>query len=70
MDVLTISPRLGHGSPTITLRIYGHLFGKTDARAAEIMEAIYRLANRVSTKEGVFASKPLPSSGRSDGKPQ
>jgi integrase len=26
MDVLTISRRLGHGSPTITLNIYGHLF--------------------------------------------
>jgi integrase len=41
MDVLTISRRLGHGSPTITLRVYGHLFGNTDARAAEIMEATF-----------------------------
>jgi integrase len=38
LDVLTISRRLGHGSPVITLGVYGHLF-KTDGRAAEIMEA-------------------------------
>jgi integrase len=42
LDVLTISRRLGHGSPVITLGVYGHLF-KTDDRAAAIMEAI--LAN-------------------------
>jgi integrase len=39
MDVLTISRRLGHGSPTITLAVYGHLFPNTDDRAAQIMEA-------------------------------
>jgi integrase len=38
MDVLTISRRLGHGSPTITLGVYGHLFPNTDDRAAQIME--------------------------------
>lgn len=37
LNVLTISRRLGHGSPAITLGIYGHLF-KTDDRAAAIME--------------------------------
>ena len=41
MDVLTISRSLGHGSPTITLSVYGHLLGNTDARAAEIMEATF-----------------------------
>jgi integrase len=39
LDVLTISRRLGHGSPVITLSVYGHLF-KTDDRAAAIMEKI------------------------------
>lgn len=39
LDVLTISRRLGHGSPSITLGVYGHLFSNTDARAAEIIEA-------------------------------
>lgn len=38
MDVLTISRRLGHGSPAITLTVYGHLF-RTDDRAAAVMEA-------------------------------
>jgi integrase len=41
MDVLTISRRIGHASPAITLRVYGHLFGNTDARAAEIMETTF-----------------------------
>jgi integrase len=39
LDVLTISRRLGHGSAAITLRVYGHLFANSDARAAEVMEA-------------------------------
>jgi integrase len=38
LDVLTISRRLGHGSPAITLTVYGHLF-RTDDRAAAVMDA-------------------------------
>jgi integrase len=41
MDVLTISRRLGHGSPTITLGVYGHLFGNTDDRAADVIEKAF-----------------------------
>ena len=41
MDILTISRRIGHASPAITLDVYGHLFSNTDARAAEIMEATF-----------------------------
>jgi integrase len=41
MDILTISRRIGHASAAITLRVYGHLFTNTDARAAEIMEAAF-----------------------------
>jgi integrase len=37
----TISRRLGHGSPTITLDIYGHLFGNTDDRAADVIERAF-----------------------------
>jgi integrase len=44
MDVLTISRRIGHASAAITLKIYGHLFSNTDARAAEIMEAAFQAA--------------------------
>jgi integrase len=39
LDILTISRRLGHGSPTITLNVYGHLFSNTDDRAAQVIEA-------------------------------
>lgn len=41
MDVLTISRRLGHGSPTITLRVYGHLIHGADDREAQIMDAAF-----------------------------
>jgi integrase len=41
MDVLTISRRLGHGSPTVTLRVYGHLIHGTDDRAAQVMEQAF-----------------------------
>jgi integrase len=41
LDVLTISRRLGHGSPTITLGVYGHLFANTDDRAAKAMDAAF-----------------------------
>lgn len=41
MDVLTVSRRLGHGSPNITLSVYGHLFSNTDDRAAQIIEAAF-----------------------------
>jgi integrase len=48
LDVLTISRRIGHASPAITLNVYSHLFSNTDARAAEIMEATF--ANVKSTE--------------------
>jgi integrase len=44
LDILTISRRMGHGSPTITLSVYGHLFPQTDDRAAQIMEAAFTAA--------------------------
>jgi integrase len=40
MDILTISRRLGHASPTITLAVYGHLLSPED-RAAEIMQSMF-----------------------------
>jgi integrase len=38
MDILTISRRLGHASPSITLGVYGHMITGTDAQAAAIMD--------------------------------
>jgi integrase len=42
LDVLTVSRRLGHGSPVVTLNTYAHLFAKTDEKAAEAIEAALR----------------------------
>jgi integrase len=39
LDVVTVSRRLGHGNPTVTLNVYTHLFGNTDERAVAIMQA-------------------------------
>jgi integrase len=41
-DVVTVSRRLGHTSPTITLNVYAHLFDKTDESAATAIEAILK----------------------------
>jgi integrase len=38
LDVVTVSRRIGHSNPTVTLGIYAHLFGDTDQRAAEIVD--------------------------------
>lgn len=35
VDIVTISRRLGHAKPDITLRIYAHMFQKDDAKAAD-----------------------------------
>jgi integrase len=34
VDVVTVSKRLGHSSPAITLRIYAHLFATDDSKAS------------------------------------
>jgi integrase len=39
VDVVTISKRLGHSSPAITLQIYAHLFRKDDSKAAAAIDA-------------------------------
>lgn len=41
MDVLTISRRLGHGSPSITLDVYGHLFQRSDGGAAALIDRAF-----------------------------
>src|SRR5262245_15176300 len=41
LDILVISRRLGHSSPTITLNVYGHLIHGGDDRAAQVMEAAF-----------------------------
>ena len=39
VDVVTISRRLGHSSPKVTLDVYAHLFRSTDRSAATAIEA-------------------------------
>jgi integrase len=42
VDVVQISRRIGHSSPTVTLRTYAHLFKNTDTAAADAIEAALR----------------------------
>lgn len=39
VDIVTISKRLGHASPAITMKVYAHLFQQSDAKAAEAINA-------------------------------
>jgi integrase len=41
VDIITVSRRLGHASPKVTLEVYGHLIHGSDDQAAEIMEAAF-----------------------------
>jgi integrase len=43
-DVVSVSRRIGHGNPSITLSVYSHLFGSSDQNAADITEAMFRRA--------------------------
>jgi len=38
LDVVTVSRRIGHSNPSVTLTVYAHLFGDTDERAAAVVE--------------------------------
>jgi integrase len=43
IDVVSVSKRLGHSSPVITLKVYAHLFGDgSEERAAEAIERMLR----------------------------
>ena len=39
VDIVTISKRLGHASPDVTLRVYAHLFQRDDDKAAVAINA-------------------------------
>ncbi|EKS28230.1 site-specific integrase [Afipia felis] len=41
VDIVTLSKRLGHAKPDITLRIYAHLFRKDDSKAAAAINAVF-----------------------------
>ena len=39
VDIVTISKRLGHASPNVTLAVYAHLFQRSDDKAAQAINA-------------------------------
>ena len=39
LDVVTVSRRLGHASPALTLNVYSHLFVNNDEEAAKAIDA-------------------------------
>jgi integrase len=39
VDIVTISKRLGHAKPSVTLAIYGHMFHTDDRKAAAAINA-------------------------------
>ena len=41
VDILTISRRLGHGTPAVTLTVYAHLIEKVDTKAAAAIDAAF-----------------------------
>jgi integrase len=52
LDVLTVSRRLGHASPTITLSVYGHLYPRADDRAAQAIEAMFTRVSLLTPADG------------------
>jgi integrase len=42
IDALTVSRRIGHASPVVTMKVYAHLFSGTDKAAAKAIEAALR----------------------------
>ncbi len=42
VDILTISRRLGHSKPSVTLDTYGHLIQGADAAAAKAIEGVLK----------------------------
>ena len=42
VDIVTISKRLGHAKPSVTLAIYAHMFHTDDSKAADAINAALR----------------------------
>ena len=46
VDIVTISKRIGHSSPEVTLRVYSHLFARDDGKAAEALNRVFKTVPR------------------------
>jgi integrase len=42
VDIVTISKRLGHAKPSVTLAIYAHMFHTDDSKAAAVINGVIR----------------------------
>ena len=42
LDIVTVSKRLGHANPGVTLTVYSHAFKETDDRAAAVIDAVLK----------------------------
>ena len=51
VDIVTVGRRLGHASPTITMKIYSHALRRPDQEAAE------KLENRLIKKKNIQTEK-------------
>lgn len=51
LDVKTVSARLGHSSPTVTLRVYAHLWEDADDRTREAVDAAFGRAPRLNVPQ-------------------
>lgn len=40
VDIVTVSTRLGHNDPSVTLRIYAHWFAARDRSASDLMSKL------------------------------
>ena len=48
VDIVTISKRLGHAKPSVTLAIYAHMFHTDDRKAAAAINAAFRASDWVA----------------------
>ena len=69
VDILTISRRIGHSSPVVTLKTYGHLMPQTDDKAALAIEAALSASTKLEQQDLIGGGNPvaIDFSGSSDG---
>lgn len=63
VDILTISRRIGHSSPVVTLKTYGHLMPQTDDKAALAIDAALSASTKVEQKNQLSGGNPVALDG-------
>ncbi len=59
VDIMTISRRLGHASPTITLGVYGHIMPQADDKAAAAIEAAFAGSTEIEQIDTLSGGNPV-----------